>query len=119
MKTVSVFRDASALLDRFESRGAGVDRLLARLGLMRTSRSSGALAMIGSFTVGVAIGAGLGVLFAPQSGAESRRAIRTKAEELYARAMSSADANDVSEDEEKPREKRSSKRANSGPGAQA
>lgn len=119
MKTVSIFRNASALLDRLDSRGGGLDRVLARLGLMRTSRAGGTLAMVGSFTVGVAVGAGLGVLFAPQSGTESRRAIRTKAEELYARVMSTADANDVSDDEDKPREKRASKRANSGPGAQA
>lgn len=115
MKTFSLLRDASTILDRLDSRG--VDRALSRLGLTRTSGSNGTLAMVGSFTVGIAVGAGLGVLFAPQSGTESRRAIRTKAQELYARVMSKADAKGDADatDETKKSDKRTSKSQTNGP----
>lgn len=111
MKTSSLLRDASTLLDRLDSRG--VDRALSRLGLTRTSGSNGTLAMVGSFTVGLAVGAGLGVLFAPQSGTESRRVIRTKAQELYARVMSKSDSDAT--DQTKKGDKRTSKSQTNGP----
>ena len=114
MKTFSLLRDASTVLDRLDS--PGIDRALSRLGLTRTSSSNGTLAMVGSFMVGIAVGAGLGVLFAPQSGTESRRAIRMKAEELYARLMSKSEADAKGEtdatDETKKSDKRTSKSQN-------
>ncbi|MEZ4249880.1 MAG: YtxH domain-containing protein [Polyangiales bacterium] len=57
------------LIDRLEARGVDIDGMLSRVGLTRTSRAGGygMLAMVGS-SVGLAVGAGLGVLFAPQTG---------------------------------------------------
>lgn len=46
--------------------------------------SGGVLGAMGAFVLGVAAGAGLALLFAPQAGAETRRVIRGKAEELKA-----------------------------------
>ncbi|MCB9604050.1 MAG: YtxH domain-containing protein [Polyangiales bacterium] len=93
MKTPSILRDASMLIDRLEARGVDIDGMLSRVGLTRTSRAGGygMLAMVGSFSVGLAVGAGLGVLFAPQTGEDSRRTIRTKAEDLVSRVMGSTD----------------------------
>jgi len=40
----------------------------------------------GKFVVGAGIGAGLGLLFAPQSGSETRRELKEKADELIEKA---------------------------------
>ena len=40
----------------------------------------------GKFVVGAGIGAGLGILFAPKSGSETRRELKEKADELIAKA---------------------------------
>ncbi|MBX3247698.1 MAG: YtxH domain-containing protein [Myxococcales bacterium] len=92
MKTPSFLRDASNLLDRLEARGVDVDAMLSRVGLARaSSHGYGLLPMVGSFAIGMAVGAGLGVLFAPTKGEETRRVIREKAEDLLARTMGSHD----------------------------
>lgn len=41
---------------------------------------------LGKFIAGVAIGAGLGVLFAPKKGSETRAELKAKMEELYKKA---------------------------------
>ncbi len=41
---------------------------------------------LGKFIAGLAIGAGLGVLFAPKSGSETRAELKAKMEELYKKA---------------------------------
>lgn len=41
---------------------------------------------LGKFIAGVAIGAGLGVLFAPKSGSETRRDLKLKIDDLIAKA---------------------------------
>lgn len=50
----------------------GIDTLLGYVGLTRRSTL---LSSVGTFGAGVAVGAGLGVLFAPASGAATRRRI--------------------------------------------
>lgn len=49
---------------------------------------------IGKFIAGAAIGAGLGVLFAPKSGEETRRDLKKKIDELIAKAKE-VDLNEV------------------------
>jgi len=48
----------------------------------------------GKFLLGLGIGAGLGILFAPKSGAETRRELGEKIKELYEKAKE-IDAEDV------------------------
>lgn len=97
MKIPTNLRDASRMIERLESRGVDIDGILGRIGLMRSSRNGiGVLPLLGSFTAGLAVGAGLGMIFAPMSGAETRQSIRTKAEELLAR-MTSDESDDKGE----------------------
>lgn len=51
---------------------------------------------LGKFIAGVAIGAGLGVLFAPKSGSETRAELKEKCQELYKKAKE-LDMEDVKE----------------------
>lgn len=60
-------------------RGLDLDDGLGLFGLARRRSPFGAVAAFGA---GIALGAGLGVLFAPMSGAETRRAIRKQFEGL-------------------------------------
>jgi len=50
----------------------------------------------GKFIIGAGLGAGLGVLFAPKKGSETRKELRDKVDELLAKAKE-LDINDVSE----------------------
>jgi YtxH-like protein len=61
-------------------RRTGVDDLLGSVGLMR---KPGIGRLGGSFTVGLAIGAGLGILFAPKSGAETRHMLYRTANDAF------------------------------------
>lgn len=69
------FRELSSrvarVLDKVD--GLGIDTFLRYAGLTR--RSSSLLGAAGTFGAGLAVGAGLGVLFAPSSGALTRRRI--------------------------------------------
>jgi len=56
-------------------RRLGMDDVLGTVGLARKRRGAPFAAM-GSFGAGLAVGAGIGVLFAPKSGADTRRAIK-------------------------------------------
>ena len=51
---------------------------------------------LGGFLVGAAIGAGLGILFAPKKGSETRAELKAKIEELYLKAKE-LDMDDVKE----------------------
>lgn len=51
---------------------------------------------LGGFLVGAAIGAGLGILFAPKKGSETRRELKEKLDEL-ATKVKGIDANEVKE----------------------
>lgn len=51
---------------------------------------------LGKFIAGLAIGAGLGVLFAPKKGSETRAELKAKLEELYQKAKD-IDMEDVKE----------------------
>jgi gas vesicle protein len=51
-------------------RGLGADEVLKKVGFMRARTP---LASLGLFATGVAIGAGLGLLFAPRTGEQTRR----------------------------------------------
>lgn len=51
---------------------------------------------LGKFIAGLAIGAGLGVLFAPKKGSETRAELKAKIEELYLKAKE-LDMDDVKE----------------------
>ncbi|MEZ4256408.1 MAG: YtxH domain-containing protein [Polyangiales bacterium] len=65
------------------------DDILAQFGLeMRRSGLSRAFPLVGATLAGVAIGVGIGVLFAPVSGEEARAAIREKSQDYVARAKS-------------------------------
>ena len=55
---------------------------------------------IGKFVAGAAIGAGLGILFAPKSGKETRRDLKKKFDELIAKAKE-IDMNEVRDNIEK------------------
>jgi hypothetical protein len=57
-------------------RRIGMDDVLGTVGLARKRRSTPFAAM-GSFGAGLAVGAGLGVLFAPKAGSDTRRAIKS------------------------------------------
>ena len=46
--------------------------------------NGGALGAMGAFVIGIVAGAGMALLFAPQSGAEIRKTVRSKAQELKA-----------------------------------
>lgn len=50
----------------------------------------------GKFVVGAGLGAGLGLLFAPKTGSETRKDLKVKIDELLAKAKE-LDMNDVSE----------------------
>ncbi len=54
---------------------------------------------IGKFIAGAAVGAGLGILFAPQKGSETRRALKEKLDELVKKAKE-IDINEVREEVE-------------------
>lgn len=59
------------------------DDALDRVGLVRKSNVSGsAAAMIGGLGAGILVGAGLALLFAPQSGSETRAKIGEKVGEI-------------------------------------
>ena len=51
---------------------------------------------LGKFALGAAIGAGVGILFAPKKGSETRRDLKKKFDELIAKAKE-LDANEVKE----------------------
>lgn len=56
--------------------------------LKTLARSGAGLALlpgVGAFVVGVAVGAGLGVLFAPRAGSETRRALKARLSALAPR----------------------------------
>jgi hypothetical protein len=61
------------------------DTARALRSLRRAATGAAVLPAVGAFGVGVALGAGLGVLFAPKSGKETRAAIGAKARALTAR----------------------------------
>jgi hypothetical protein len=61
-------------------RGYGFDDLLARLGLYR---SRGVAPMFGAFAAGITVGAGIGILVAPKSGAETRALIAKASKDLF------------------------------------
>lgn len=64
------------------------DDVLHMLGLQR--RGEQVLPMIGMFSVGLLVGAGVGLLFAPKAGREIRRGILTRMNELRERGVSAA-----------------------------
>ena len=51
---------------------------------------------LGKFIAGLAVGAGLGILFAPKKGSETRAELKEKIEELYVKAKE-LDMDDVKE----------------------
>ena len=55
---------------------------------------------LGKFIAGIAVGAGLGVLFAPKSGEETRKELKTKIDELIEKAKE-VDMNEVRDNIEK------------------
>ena len=61
--------------------------------VMSSKKRSG----LGKFLAGIGIGAGLGILFAPRSGAETRRALKVKLDEFVA-ALKDVDINEVKEE---------------------
>jgi len=61
-----------------------------RKGMILMKKSKG----IGKFLVGAAIGAGLGILFAPKKGSETRKDLKNKFDELVSKAKQ-IDANEV------------------------
>ena len=65
-----------------EARTFGIDDALGYIGLRRRRSSAGAI--VGSFAAGMAIGAGLGILFAPKSGAETRHLLYKSSNEMLA-----------------------------------
>ena len=60
--------------------------------MMNMSKKKG----FGKFLAGLAVGAGLGVLFAPKKGSETRAELKAKIEELYTKAKE-LDMDDVKE----------------------
>jgi hypothetical protein len=71
LNTIRFVRD----LDGNQMRGYA-DGMLARYGYERSTPATvKVLTIAGAFGAGMAIGAGVGVLFAPKSGAETRQAI--------------------------------------------
>jgi len=60
--------------------------------MMKMSKKKG----FGKFLAGLAVGAGLGVLFAPKKGSETRADLKAKIEELYVKAKE-LDMDDVKE----------------------
>ena len=60
--------------------------------MSNTKKSSG----IGKFIAGAAIGAGLGILFAPKKGSETRKDLKEKLDNVVAK-IKSVDAEDVKE----------------------
>lgn len=60
--------------------------------MSKTKKRSG----LGKFIAGLAIGAGLGVLFAPKKGSETRAELKAKLEELYQKAKE-IDMEDIKE----------------------
>jgi hypothetical protein len=65
-----------------EARGFGVDDALGMIGLGRRRSNAGAIA--GSFAAGMAVGAGLGILFAPKTGAETRHILYKASNDVFA-----------------------------------
>ncbi len=72
------------------------DALLAAVYARRASGMARALPMLGAFGAGFAMGAGVGVLFAPKSGSETRRALRRRLDELMAKVREAAKADGAS-----------------------
>jgi hypothetical protein len=70
-----------------------VDRydLLHRIGLAEHTPKSDFFSGLGLFAVGVLVGAGLGVLFAPRPGAEIRTQVTEKMEKIKNRGQRAAD----------------------------
>lgn len=60
-------------------RGLGADEVLRKIGLMRGRTP---LASLGLFATGVAVGAGLGVMFAPMTGQEARNYMRDRLRDI-------------------------------------
>lgn len=56
------------------------DDTLRSIGLMRASQASNGAQTFGAFALGVLVGAGLGMLFAPAPGAELRERMRREME---------------------------------------
>lgn len=61
-----------------------VESLLGALGLARRDSTEWIAPTVGALVVGAVIGAGLGLLFAPQSGEKLRKSLRMRAEEAKA-----------------------------------
>jgi hypothetical protein len=58
-----------------------LESVLGTLGLARKDSSDWVAPTVGGFVVGALIGAGLGLLLAPQSGEKLRKSLRVRAEE--------------------------------------
>jgi hypothetical protein len=71
------------------------DEALGFLGLSRTEPHQLSLSSLGAFTMGIALGAALGLLFAPRTGQELRAQLGEQASELASdvgRRLQRADA---------------------------
>jgi hypothetical protein len=74
------------MLDLKELKNLDVETLLSTLGLQRTSAAASVVPVVGGLVVGAIAGAALALIFAPQSGADLRRRIRSKANDVRADA---------------------------------
>jgi gas vesicle protein len=79
--------------DRFGAmRGAGVDDILAALGLeRRRSFPTSMIPLASGFAAGALVGAGLALLFAPKSGREIRHELRQRADQVSRKVTEAAE----------------------------
>jgi len=83
MTVNETLQDLKAAMDRFPT----TDDALGYLGLSKSEPQQFSIASLGAFTMGIALGAALGLLFAPRAGQELRAQLGEQASGL---------ANDVS-----------------------